>query len=818
MSESENNSHEEEEESEEEISSTESLIRERSKVFNNEKDAIRILLSDHFKKSFSKFFSNVKNTYNSVYQSIKQEIRNCLNPYRIWLKNKNNILENDKEFKDLYESLKRYYKDKNFNNVFFINYFTDLKEAQNAQPKSKFVKFLPKNEIETLNDIERKVETIKRLKSYLFSNIKDRLQINYQKYKENFNEDEFTMMYKYLVIKPDKYSSMDEKKLFENIISRKSQRLRRPLNDINYNYLPIFCKGHCKKEADLFIQHLLREIVNNHKDCQECFIIRKNIESIQSQIRSLYLKTCIFSHNIEEILFHPLYFLSFENNANYNSVFQKSEKNIDIDDELTQTKTIPTYYLSKRKFPLRKIFNDNNESMKEIFQLLQNYSNKINLFGGSCFMPEIKTKKCPLDLFKPDKKDLINHMKRCPFYHNELEKRRTKKIIKNKICPNVLINGRWKDDISLINCKNGENCQYFHTRNELFYDERNFRKLYTCNNEYFRVIDSLNFCPNVEICPRKHPIDIKINEIYLPSEQKRELERELTRLKQKGMKLNQKMKTIKKIECNCCLNYIDGKENRNFVFFRNCHHIICTKCYELYKFCPICGLKPDEDMVIIYLDINNNIKNEESEESEHEDENESIDKEESNESNEINNNNDDDDEIIDSENKDDINEKLFKENEDGYFSVSYSSNMPDITMNNNTKTNKNIKKKNDDEDDDESDEDNKKDDDDDNDNTSSLSNPSFNQSNIREKGGRGRGARGGRGRGGRGDQGRGRGRGRGNRGRGYNRNINNSFEDENENSDANNTYQEETSMRNDRGRTGIRGRVRRGRGRGRGNY
>ena len=87
------------------------------------------------------------------------------------------------------------------------------------------------------------------------------------------------MMYKYLVIKPDKFSSMDEKKLFENIISRKSQRLRRPLNDINYNYLPIFCKGHCKKEADLFIPQIgkLLAYYESNYECYDNDLLRCNL-------------------------------------------------------------------------------------------------------------------------------------------------------------------------------------------------------------------------------------------------------------------------------------------------------------------------------------------------------------------------------------------------------------------------------------------------------------------------------------------------------------------------------------------------------------
>ena len=105
------------------MNETDKIITYRSKVFKNEKDAIRIFLSDHFREFRWDFFQKVKMTHKSVFQAIKREIRNCLNPYRIFIKDKNR--ENEKELEDLYQELKRYYKEKNFNNTFFINYFKD---------------------------------------------------------------------------------------------------------------------------------------------------------------------------------------------------------------------------------------------------------------------------------------------------------------------------------------------------------------------------------------------------------------------------------------------------------------------------------------------------------------------------------------------------------------------------------------------------------------------------------------------------------------------------------------------------------------------
>ena len=255
------------------ISDTEKIIREKIKIFKYEEDAVRLLLTEHFRNFRSNFFSEVKKNPKSVYQSINKEINNCLNPYRIFLKNKE--LEYENELKALYEELKRYYKEKNFNNTFFINYFKDLKNAHEKKSKSKFINMLPKNEEEVLNDIHKKVMLIKNLNIYLTQTIFDFIQkINLDEIqdKENETKDEYIMMYQYLVIKKDSFSKMNEEDFNKHISNIKSSnKLRRPINDFGtYNYLPILCKGHCRQEAELFILALEKEINQNHIHCKEC--------------------------------------------------------------------------------------------------------------------------------------------------------------------------------------------------------------------------------------------------------------------------------------------------------------------------------------------------------------------------------------------------------------------------------------------------------------------------------------------------------------------------------------------------------------------
>ena len=246
-------------------------------------------------------------------------------------------------------------------------------------------------------------------------------------------------------------------------------------------------------------------------------------------------------------------------------------------------------------------------------------------------------------------------MEKCPYYHSNLEKRRTLKIYKNKICPNALKNKEWNSEIDKINCENGAHCEKFHTRNELFYDERNFRKIYPCL-EYNK---KNGFCKKFDMCPKKHATDMKLDEIYLPSDYKSDLQRELTRLKEKEKNFRKKLEKIKKIECRLCLNYIDGDDNRKFIYFNDCNHKICSSCYKKCQICPFCDLKSEQKITEINLELNEeeNEENENSENSSSSDENISSKKEEGE----------------DSDIKDDDCDELIKVNDTQSLYVSYSS-------------------------------------------------------------------------------------------------------------------------------------------------
>ena len=564
---------------------TENIIKETSKKFKNESTAIRILLSEHYKNFRQEFFQKVKRTDKSVFQGIKKEIRNYLNPYRIF---RDKDVEIPKDVKELYELLKGYYKERNFNNIFFLNYFRDLEEAHKR--KSKIVSMLPKDEIETLNDIERKVIIIKNLRHYLNTNISHRIQNNFEQKKELFENEYYLMMYKYLVIDEDDFSNMKEENVSEYLNNKSaSNKLRRPLNDFNYyNYVPILCKGYCQKEANFFIDKF-NKIINTHVNktgCERCKKLKEDMSNINSQIRSLYLKTCMFSHNINEIMFHPLMFFSLEVYLPFyqNQFNKKFDAKIQ---KIVQENEIPKKFKNLKRFEIHNIYNPADVGMKKIYNLLTQYAKKRGLYGNCCYLSEYKTEPCSI-LFKPNNNDYYVHVKKCPYYHSNLEKRRITKNCDNEICKGVIEDGMWINKEEKINCKNGDYCNKYHSRNEVFFDEKNYRKIYPCNEPYY--------CEKGDLCPKKHAIDMKIEEIYLPLKNKNELEKNLKELKRKDSKIKRKIEKFHNAKCKSCLNYIDGTQGRNLYIFNRCSHIICSNCYAHFSSCPLCGLDEDNNL------------------------------------------------------------------------------------------------------------------------------------------------------------------------------------------------------------------------------
>jgi len=760
-----------------------SIIYHTTKKFKNESYAVKILLSDHYREFRANFFEKVRRTNKSVFQAIKQEIRNTLNPYRRFIKER---IEVSEDIQKLYNSFKAYYKERNFNNIFFINYFRDLENSH--QGKSK-IDILPKDEIETLNDIQRKVTIIKNLRHYLNTSIRDRIQMNYEQKKELFENDYFDMMYRYLVIGEEEFSKMDDKKVFEYLSNqRNSLKLRRPLNDFNvYNYVPILCKGYCQKEAKMFVDKFNKSITKHYSDtnCERCKDIHDNLKDIESQIKSLYLKTCIFSHNINEIMFHPLMFFTLSECLPFYKKQFKQKFNKDVE-KIVQLTQIPKRFNNIKIMDIQNIYS--SSEMKHIYNQLLEYAKKKGIYGNCCFLSEYKIDHCKIEF--QSNNDFQTHMKKCPFYHSDLEKRRINKIIDNEICKECIQDGKWKvNEEEKVICSKGEYCNKFHTRNELFFDERYYRKLYPCTD-----CTEKNFCEKGDLCPKKHAIDIEIDDIYLPKENLIELQKKFKELLKKNQKVQNLIKKCSKALCEACKNYIDGNIENSFCKFKNCKHTICSKCYNYYNYCPFCGMDNEEDnydtrnsrnkkVLLIELsdkiiprkekDKKKNKKRKKSSDSEDEDDSEKSDS--SNEESES------------EDNYDSIDDDLHDEGDDDKsLDSDFEINDIDFPDENGNKT-KFAKEKDS--------------------NNTRRDNPNNNKSNnssyYRNERGRGKGRI--RGRGERGGRGRGRGGGRGYRGYDRGKRGNNSYYRNNERNDNNDDEEDpnDSSMRKGKGR--IRG-------------
>ena len=139
---------------------------------------------------------------------------------------------------------------------------------------------------------------------------------------------------------------------------------------------------------------------------------------------------------------------------------------------------------------------------------------------------------------------------------------------------NAIENGGWIiNNEEKVECNNGDYCNKFHTRNELFFDERYYRKLYPCKEK--------SYCEKGDLCPKKHAIDINIKEIFLPKENKDYLNELMNKIKDKDKKLKESLSFFKYIQCASCLSFLDGKENKNMIYFFRCYHKICLKCYQI---------------------------------------------------------------------------------------------------------------------------------------------------------------------------------------------------------------------------------------------
>jgi hypothetical protein len=255
-----------------------------------------------------------------------------------------------------------------------------------------------------------------------------------------------------------------------------------PVKDF-YNYIIVPCDKYCTNLLNNFIK-----IFNCSDVIDEWEYTQFNQFETYEILRRLFVSRCIFSHNDNETNYHPMLYRTRLCRADY--CFH------DCNYAHGKDSLVQLYRASKCQDLLYSL------------QVIQdsNYSDDLLLISSSSSDVAL-----PKDLFKtiPCRfGKLCKDKKGCFYYHYELEKRRNPKIYKiihNQPCPRVYVDGKW-GDVKL--CPNKEGCGYFHTKNELFYDRRNLKRIYNCVNEAM--------CSGV-YCPYKHSDDIAIEELSLPT-------------------------------------------------------------------------------------------------------------------------------------------------------------------------------------------------------------------------------------------------------------------------------------------------------------
>ena len=488
----------------------------------------------------------------------------------------------DDEFHSIITFMKRHYKMREVGEDCLYSFFNNIQKQ--IENKTKFPSPYNINCLDDLlNALERKYCLIRNLNYYKSKSLIDRLQFNISSHNtchfskidpnttksqsdsKDYNEIMHFPLFHYLTIK---FPNEDNKR-------------RRQINEDNgiYNYLPIHCKRYCDKVATEVIKKI-KEIVDKCK-CEECKRIENYItdhnDKFEKNIKQLYKIACPFAHNEIEIKYHPLNFLTirctepFHISSESSSFFSNEE-------------TICPYYHGLDE--IRLLFNISE--FTEIISLLQ----KKFPLKSKCYHPLIKTSQCKLLSQSFIKKNLNQHdITKCYDFHNILESRRNRIIRNNKLCENAIDKDHWKEEKD-IQCKWKNFCPFFHTRNELLFDKRNYRKLYDCYRS--------DYCDIGELCPYKHPIDINVEEIYLPEKEKEVIKEKLEDIKKNDNEIQfLKNEYLKDFECIICKRY----DITAFYVYDKCGHIICEKCIGNITECPECE---DLDNTPILIDLNIN--------------------------------------------------------------------------------------------------------------------------------------------------------------------------------------------------------------------
>lgn len=584
----------------------------RDHFFGEDTDILNI-----FKNNLSyKFHRNVLNNIISESFAMNNSPEEIINYVILWDK----IFDNLNYFSsfnfDNKISIKEKIDEKYFNQKFKEKYFNFmifeiddlyLEEAQKNQ----------KNNLKTNNVNDATDNKNKRSNDKSFISNKS---LNCIKFNENFEINKN--------IKIEEKSGIVDLCFVKKFFEGKFQ-LRRNLTKFNqrFSYIPLDCNGFCNKINNFVKKSFFSHLFSN----EEFMTFKANISHSKNknlikekfkqftledfmEFEILIYKNCLFSHNQNEINYHMLKYKTRyckQNKCNFLNcekvhrdvcledelviLYQKSSKDFQILEKFFADK-INEKYNSRLKFindlnlnnledhfdneNSRNLKNenqynnskDNNLSDETILSFSNTRNKNTNIMKMYEQLEKIKTEQCQL-------KNLCLNKKECFKYHNLLERRRDCKdfIIQNNLpCDKTFIDGKWIDPKK---CPNGDSCEFFHTKNELFYDKRNFRKLYECYIEKEK-----GECPYFEICPYKHNIDINLNEIFLPKEQIEILEKNFSiyyaqKHKYEILKLElENSQEIKNSKCFMCKQYIID----NIVFLK-CMHVYCLNCLEELK-------------------------------------------------------------------------------------------------------------------------------------------------------------------------------------------------------------------------------------------
>ena len=271
---------------------------------------------------------------------------------------------------------------------------------------------------------------------------------------------------------------------------------------------------------------------------------------------------CIFSHNANELNYHPLFYKTKYQNGEKNGYFDKYANNFFED--------------------FRIIYNYKNENIINLLKLL--YEKKIaKYYFKDFYKKEMKSFK--LESFKTIACPSIKSGIKCPkdghlcyFYHNLAERRRPPTLYRysNVMCPDQKYkeNGKIKS-----NCKNGDFCNKCHSRYEYYYHKLFFGKAITCMRP-----KKNGKCIYEETCYGYHP--------YKEKDYKKTREEKIQEKKDELMdkytdEFNLLNELISKYKCHQCNKYY--KKFKYYIMLK-CGHIICEKCFKEIKnnSCPKC--------------------------------------------------------------------------------------------------------------------------------------------------------------------------------------------------------------------------------------